>query len=109
MLDASTPSKTAVITGAFSYTGKYATRLLLSHGWRIRTLTYHPEWENPFGEQVQIFPYNFDQPEELTRSLCGASTLINTYWVRFPHGKTTFETAVQNTRTLIKAAQDAGV
>ena len=30
---------TVVITGAFSYTGKYATRLLLDRGYRIRTLT----------------------------------------------------------------------
>ena len=39
----------------------------------------------------------------------GASTLINTYWVRFPRGKTTFETAVRNTRALIAAAKDAGI
>jgi NADH dehydrogenase len=35
--------------------------------------------------------------------------LINTYWVRFPHGGLNFETAVQNSRMLIKAARDAGV
>jgi uncharacterized protein YbjT (DUF2867 family) len=29
--------------------------------------------------------------------------------VRFPHGTSTFETAVQNTRTLIQAAKDAGI
>lgn len=102
---------TVVITGAFSYTGKYATRLLLSRGYEVRTLTNHPPAELPdsFGERVSIFPYNFDRPDELRRSLEGASTLINTYWVRFPHGESTFETAVQNTRTLIKAAKDAGV
>jgi nucleoside-diphosphate-sugar epimerase len=37
------------ITGAFSYTGKYATRLLLDRGYQVRTLTYHPDRENPFG------------------------------------------------------------
>ena len=100
---------TVVITGAFSYTGKYATRLLLSRGHKVRTLTYHPERANPFGDQVQVFPYNFDNPEQLTQTLRGASTLINTYWVRFPRGQTTFETAVRNTRTLIRAAKDAGV
>jgi len=56
-----------------------------------------------------VLPYNFERPEELCRSLEGASVLINTYWVRFPHGGSNFETAVRNTRTLIKAAQDAGV
>jgi uncharacterized protein YbjT (DUF2867 family) len=29
--------------------------------------------------------------------------------VHFPHGESTFETAAQNTRTLIAAARDAGV
>ena len=98
-----------VITGALSYTGKYTTRLLLGRGFRVSTLTYHPERENPFGESVQVFPYNFDHPDQLRESLRGASALINTYWVRFPHGESTFETAVQNTRTLIAAARDAGV
>jgi uncharacterized protein YbjT (DUF2867 family) len=83
--------------------------LLLSRGYTIRTLTYHPKRENPFGEKVRVFPYNFEHPERLTETLRGASTLINTYWVRFPHGTSTFEAAVQNTRTLISAAKDAGV
>jgi NADH dehydrogenase len=101
--------KAVVITGAFSYTGKYATRILLDRGYGIRTLTYHPERENPFGDQVRVFPYNFDNPERLTETLRGASTLINTYWVRFPRGRATFEGAVQNTLTLIAAAKCAGV
>jgi len=101
--------KAVVITGAFSYTGKYATRILLDRGYRIRTLTYHPERENPFGDQVRVFPYSFDHPERLTETLRGTSTLINTYWVRFPRGRATFEGAVQNTLTLIAAAKCAGV
>lgn len=104
-----TPGETIVITGALSYTGKYATRILHDRGYRIRTLTYHPERENPFGDKVQVFPYNFDNPERLTETLRGASTLINTYWVRFPRGRATFERAVQNARTLIAAAKRAGV
>src|SRR5215472_3450298 len=103
------PGETIVITGAFSYTGKYATRILLDRGYHIRSLTYHPERANPFGKRVQVFPYRFDHPERLVETLRGASTLINTYWVRFPRGKSTFETAVQNTRTLITAAKQAGV
>ena len=102
-------NETVVITGAFSYTGKYATRLLLDRGHKIRTLTFHPERDNPFGDKVQVFPYNFEHPERLAETLRGASTLINTYWVRFPRGAATFEAAVQNTRTLIRAAKNAGV
>jgi uncharacterized protein YbjT (DUF2867 family) len=98
-----------VVTGAFSYTGKYTTRILLDRGHTVRTLTYHPERPNPFGDRVSVFPYNFDHPNQLAESLRGASTLINTYWVRFPHSKSTFESAVQNTRILIDAAKNAGI
>jgi len=100
---------TVVITGAFSYTGKYATRLLLDRGFRVRTLTNHPQRENPLGSAVEVFPYNFDRPEKLREALEGASTLINTYWVRFPRGKASFEGAVENSRKLFRAAKDAGV
>lgn len=109
MQEESAADKTVVLTGAFSYTGKYATRLLLDRGFRVRTLTYHPDRENPFGARVEVFPYSFDDPERLSQTLRGASVLINTYWVRFPRGESTFETAVQNTRTLITAAKNAGI
>lgn len=100
---------TIVVTGAFSYTGKYVARILLDRGHTIRTLTHHTNRPNPFGERVQVFPYDFDQPDKLQESLHGASALINTYWVRFPHRDATFESAVQNTRTLINAAKNAGI
>lgn len=102
-------SQTVIITGAFSYTGKYATRILLNDGYQVKTLTSHPKRENPFGGRVAVFPYNFERPDELRRSLAGASTLINTYWVRFPRGRVNFESAVRNSRILIEAASDAGV
>lgn len=41
--------------------------------------------------------------------MTGVDTLFNTYWVRFPHGSTTFETAVENSRRLFTAAAEAGV
>jgi uncharacterized protein YbjT (DUF2867 family) len=102
-------SETIVVTVALSYTGRYATRLLLERGYCVRTLTHHPERANPFGELVKVLAYSFNRPEELRKSLEGASTLINTYWVRFPRGGMTFETAVQNSRMLIQAAREAGV
>jgi NADH dehydrogenase len=105
----STSSETVTITGAFSYTGRYTTRLLLDRGCQVRTLTNHPDRQNPFGEKVRAFPYNFERPDQLRETLLGTSTLINTYWVRFPRGKSTFEMAVENTRTLIAAAKEAGV
>ncbi len=104
-----TPIGTVTITGAFSYTGKYATQLLLDRGFRVRTLTNHPERKNPFGGQVEVLPYRFEDPQGLSQSLRGSSVLINTYWVRFPRGESTFKTAVENTRALITAAKNAGV
>jgi len=101
--------ETVVITGAFSYTGKYATQLLLDRGYGVRTLTFHPDRKNPFGRRVSAYPYDFDRPDQPRETLRGASTLINTYWVRFPRGESTFDKAVENTRTLITAAKDAGV
>lgn len=98
-----------VVTGAFSHTGKYITRRLLSIGERVKTLTGHPNRENPFGDQVSASPFNFDNPSQLTKSLQGATTLYNTYWIRFPHRWGTFDEAVENSKTLIKAAEEAGV
>jgi NADH dehydrogenase len=98
-----------VVTGASGYTGRYITRLLLSRGRRVRTLTGHPTRANPFGDQIESAPFNFDRPDELARSLEGAGTVFNTYWIRFPHGGQTFDSAVANTRVMIEAATRAGV
>jgi uncharacterized protein YbjT (DUF2867 family) len=98
-----------VITGAFSYTGKYITRRLLAMNKQVRTLTGHPQRPNPFGSQVSVYPLDFARPLELARCLEGATTLYNTYWIRFAHGTTTFEKAVENTILLIRAAEKAGV
>ena len=97
------------VTGAFSYTGKYITRLLLAQGRTVITLTGHPGRPNEFGEQVKALPYDFDHPERLVKSLAGVDTLYNTYWVRFDHGTTTFAGAVRNTQILFQAAKQAGV
>jgi len=97
------------VTGAFGYTGKYIARRLLALGRRVITLTGHPHRPSPFGQAVRAIPFHFDQPHELARSLEGVATLYNTYWVRFTHGSVTFDQAVQNTQTLIRAAQEAGV
>src|SRR5580692_10935312 len=98
-----------IVTGAFGYTGKSITRRLLDAGRRIRTITGHPERANGFGKQVEIAPMDFSDRAELVQSLRGASVLYNTYWVRFNHGRATFDEAVVNSRALIHAAAEAGV
>jgi len=99
----------SVVTGAFSYTGKYIAERLLARGGRVRTLTGHPESESPFGNQVSASPLDFDHPSQLVEGLQGATTLYNTYWIRFHQGQATFDKAVENTKTLVKAAEEAGV
>lgn len=104
-----TVSELNVVTGAFGFTGKYIARRLLSMGKRVRTLTGHPNRPNPFGDQVSVVPFHFDNQRDLMESLQGATILYNTYWVRFSHRHVTFDKAIENTKSLITAAEDAGI
>ena len=99
----------SVVTGAFGYTGRYIAQRLIANGERVKTLTSRFEQENPFGEKLTVEPYRFDDPGALAASLEGADVLYNTYWVRFPRGKLTFDVAVARCRALIEAAERAGV
>jgi len=97
------------VTGAFGYSGRYIAHRLLDAGHTVVTLTNSLKRENPFGGQVQTFPFNFDHPERLKESLRGIDVLINTYWVRFDHRLFTHSQAVANTKILFQAAKNAGV
>ena len=99
----------AVVTGAFSYTGRYVARRLLKQGVRVRTLTRRFDRLYSFGGMVEAAPLDFSNEDRLCRSMQGAGVLYNTYWVRFERGRTTFAGAVENTRTLFEAAERAGV
>lgn len=98
-----------IVTGAFGFTGKYITQRLLDLGEQVRTLTGHPARPNPFGSQVKAVPFDFDNPAALAKSLEGASTLFNTYWVRFPYRGITFDQAIKHTLSLFRAAKEAGI
>jgi nucleoside-diphosphate-sugar epimerase len=97
------------VTGAFGYSGRYIATRLLEAGKRVITLTNSPERANPFGERVRAFPFNFDRPDELARSLEGVDVLYNTYWVRFNHPTFQHSEAVRNTLILFDACRRAGV
>lgn len=97
-----------VVTGAFSYSGRAIARALAEGGRGVRTITGHPGRASKDGS-IEVRPLDFDDPLELVRSLQGATTLYNTYWVRFPHGQIDHERAVVNSRTLFHAAKRAGV
>jgi NADH dehydrogenase len=97
-----------VVTGAFSYSGRAIAAALTDAGRRVRTMTGHPG-RAPVGSPLQIRPLNFDDQLGLAASLEGVTTLYNTYWVRFAHGRIDHELAVANSRTLFLAAKRAGV
>jgi uncharacterized protein YbjT (DUF2867 family) len=98
-----------VVTGAFSYTGRYIARRLLSQERRVRTLTNHPKRPGAEDIKVDVAPLQFADRTALVESLRGADVLYNTYWVRFRHGRMGFGEAIANTRMLIGAAAEAGV
>ena len=96
------------VTGAFGFSGKYIAKRLLARGQAVLTLTN----SSPRGSLtglVQAYPFNFDQPELLRRTLEGVQVLFNTYWVRFNHPRFNQTTAAQNTQSLFQAAREAGV
>ena len=101
--------ESAVVTGAFSYTGRYIARLLLDDGVRVKTLTARPASQDPFGGRVEVAPLDFSDRDGLCGSMRGVDVLFNTYWVRFGRGETTFDRAVANSKTLFEAAAEAGV
>jgi uncharacterized protein YbjT (DUF2867 family) len=103
------PAIVDIVTGAFGYTGRYITSLLLERGVNIRTLTGHPRNPGLFDQPVEVLPFNFDHSDKLARSMEGAGAVFNTYWIRFPQGTLTFEQAVNNVKVLIDAARRAGV
>lgn len=97
-----------VVTGAFSYSGRAIAEELMTTGRQVRTLTGHPERARAEGP-IQACPLGFADLPGLVRSLEGATTLYNTYWVRFDHRRTTHQLAVDNSRVLFHAARRAGV
>jgi NADH dehydrogenase len=96
---------TAVVTGAFSNIGSAVATELVRRGWAVRTLTNRTP---PPGSTIPAAPLRFDRTP-LTEALHGADALVNTYWVRFPHRAVTFDTAVEDSRTLLEAARDARI
>jgi len=100
----------AAVTGAFSYTGGVIAGRLLDQGREVVTLSRAPAPNgHPLAGKVAVAPLQFGDRDGLARSLEGCDVLFNTYWIRFPRGGATFESAVANSGTLFEAAQRAGV
>jgi uncharacterized protein YbjT (DUF2867 family) len=105
----STDTGLDLVTGAFSYSGSRIAGRLLDAERSVRTLTFHPGRPHPLQGQVETLPYRFDDQVALAESLEGVTTLYNTYWVRFDHGRASFDNAIANSRALFCAAKQAGV
>ena len=99
----------SVVTGAFSYTGSHIAARLLADGERVRTLSRRPDPAHPLSARVEPGTLQFADRDRLRDDLRGATTLYNTYWIRFPRGATTWDDVLDNTRTLLRAAAEAGV
>lgn len=98
-----------VVTGAFSYSGRFIAAQLLERGRGVRTLTNHPRPDHPLTSRIPTYPLDFSDSAALVTALTGTDTLYNTYWVRAPHGRLNHSVAVENTKRLIDAARRAGV
>jgi uncharacterized protein YbjT (DUF2867 family) len=98
-----------VVTGAFSFSGRYVAARLLELGREVRTITRRPASENPFQDKVDVRPLDFANPAAVADALAGADTLYNTYWIRYPREGLGWEDVLANTRLLLEAASAAGV
>src|SRR3954453_2003120 len=87
------------VTGGFSYSGSAIAAELARRGRAVRTLTNHPRDDT---RGMDVRPLDLAGQDGLRRSLTGVDTLYNTYWVRFPHGAVTFETAIDGSLRLLR-------
>lgn len=101
-----------VVTGAYGFSGKYIAKRLLDAGHQVRTVTNSIGRDNPFGDRVKAYPFNFDDKNKMIESLQGGTVLYNNYWVRFnyaDHTSFTYSNAVDNSLKLFQAAKEAGI
>jgi uncharacterized protein YbjT (DUF2867 family) len=98
-----------VVTGAFSFTGRFIARRLMSQERGIKTLTNHANRAGAEDIKAEVAPLQFGDRDALVESMRGGDVLYNTYWVRFHRGRVRFGDAVANTRILVGAARDAGI
>lgn len=102
--------KTIAITGILGYSGRYIAAEAARQGWRVIGLTMSGgRLPNPMGYELRALPWGCEE-----NPLAGVDVLVNTYWVRFSyrggsHAAFSHHEAVENTKILFAAAQEAGV
>ena len=92
-----------VVTGAFSYSGAAIAAALLATVAGSGPSPATRAGRRPLA--VEIRPLDFDDQLGLGASLEGATTLYNTYWVRFAHGRINHDLAVANSRSPLPGRQ----
>lgn len=103
--------KTVAITGVLGYSGRYVANEAVRRGWRVIGLTNSAgRLPNPARYELRPMPWSPGGESALR----GVDVLVNTYWVRFSfngagHAAFSHSEAVDNTLTLFRAAQQAGV
>ena len=101
------------VTGAFSYTGRYLTRMLLARGHDVVNLTNHPKRAHGFSadelRRVETRPLDFSDPAALGGALEGVDQLHCTYWIRFAVGDDSHARAAARLGGLWELARLAGV
>lgn len=107
----------AAVTGAFSYTGRYLTRLLLDAGHSVVNLSRRSvpissatiNFTSSDLEKLETRPLDFSQPQELSRALQGCDVLYCTYWIRFAIAGDSHSKAADRLAGLFQIAKEAGV
>jgi len=103
------------VTGAFSYSGRYLTKLLLDGGHTVVSLSGRqtPLAPAPLSKadaaRVEARPLDFSDEIGLGRSLEGCEVLWCTYWIRFAIGGDTHDAAAGRCAKLFELARQAGV
>lgn len=97
------------VTGAFGFTGRAIATRLLEAGCDVVTLSRRSGAGDSLAARITLHQMGATLPADLARHLAGVDTLFNTYWLRFPRGRSTFEGAVARTAGLLAAAREAGV
>jgi uncharacterized protein YbjT (DUF2867 family) len=97
------------VTGAFGFTGRHIAEQLLAGGREVVTLSRRSGAGDPLARRLTVRRLAFDRPDAVTEDLLGVDTLYNTYWMRFPRGGRTFQSVIDESAMLIRAAGQAGV